>query len=265
MPYLIYKATSPSGKSYIGLTSQSLSRRKYQHFGSAKRGAGSAFQNCLRKYGDQVVWEVLEQGLVSFEQASEREIFYINQFQTYRTGKGYNCTRGGDVGRPLQTSEKEMFPVKRSDGIVFSSARAATKALGFTGRREAVGKAMRRGGVCCGFSFVRITVAEYQEVMKGQTHQNEDFTCNQQRGFRHTTETKQKLSEMHKRVGHSDTHRRNRLAAIQKKVICSDGAVFPSMTHAAEAFGVSRQSITYSIKQGYPRSGITFAFEGGLS
>jgi hypothetical protein len=156
-----------------------------------------------------------------------------------------------------------MFPVKRSDGIVFPSARAATKAMGFTGRLDAVGKAMCRGGVCCGFSFVRITVAEYQEAMKGQTYQNEDFTCNQQRGFRLTEETKKKLSDAHKRVGHSESHRRNRLAILQKKIICSDGTVFPSITHAAEAFGVHPGSITYSVKHGYPRSGVTFAFEGG--
>ena len=54
---IIYKATSPSGKCYIGQTTQSIVARIRQHYADTK--SGTAFANALCKYGWRIEWEVL--------------------------------------------------------------------------------------------------------------------------------------------------------------------------------------------------------------
>ena len=48
--HLIYKATSPSGKSYIGMTTN-FHKRKCEHKGKGRRGVVRPFYKTMRKYG----------------------------------------------------------------------------------------------------------------------------------------------------------------------------------------------------------------------
>ena len=94
MGYIVYRHTSPSGKSYIGLTCQTMERR-------SRNGEGykecTAFYYAIRKYGwDNFSHEVLERDL-SFTQACERERYYISLFDSLTTGNGYNLENGGRV------------------------------------------------------------------------------------------------------------------------------------------------------------------------
>lgn len=90
-PYLIYKHTSPSGKSYIGYT-KNLKRRNREH--SSASGLSPAFHNAISFYGwENIQTEILEERLI-LEEAKELEKFYIKFFNTRM--EGYNCTDGGD-------------------------------------------------------------------------------------------------------------------------------------------------------------------------
>lgn len=93
---IIYKVTSPSGKVYIGKTINSLRVRRNNHLSEAKRyrrnSKNRKFHNALLKYGDLLTWEVLE--IASVGRLKEREIFYIEMFNSYENG--YNSTLGGD-------------------------------------------------------------------------------------------------------------------------------------------------------------------------
>ena len=89
----VYCYTEENGKKYIGITKRTLLERsggktgcdynpKY-HFGKA-----------IKKYGfDFFTVEILEENL-SFEEANEKEKYYIALYDTYRNG--YNETQGGD-------------------------------------------------------------------------------------------------------------------------------------------------------------------------
>jgi len=89
--YVIYKHTSPSGKSYIGQTSNYESRCR-QH---KSKSHCFAFLNAIKKYGwNSFTHEILEENL-TLEEANEKEVFYIEIHNTF-SPNGYNLVAGGD-------------------------------------------------------------------------------------------------------------------------------------------------------------------------
>lgn len=92
--YLIYKATSPSGKSYIGVTSD-LTRRKSAHKRAAEKGSNLFFHTAIRKYGfDVFIWEVLMSDLSDVEAFTEEKRL-IEELELTDKDKGYNLQVGG--------------------------------------------------------------------------------------------------------------------------------------------------------------------------
>ena len=96
---LIYMATSPSGKSYIGQTTKTLQERIKNHAKAAKQGSSYAFHNAIRKYGiENISFIILEDGVLDVN-LNEREKYYIQKYNTYE--EGYNLTIGGDGARKI--------------------------------------------------------------------------------------------------------------------------------------------------------------------
>lgn len=104
----IYKATTPNGKVYVGKTNQPLDKRIYDHYWLAKKSK-TLFAKALNKYGDQIVWEILEQSVVGLELANERERYWISHFRSNDKKYGYNLTEGGDGGKRSPESEKKRI------------------------------------------------------------------------------------------------------------------------------------------------------------
>lgn len=94
--YTIYKIISPSGKFYVGMTSQTPRARWDEHCSLARRGTTwNPFHCAIRKYGKEgFVHEVLE--LVdTLEQANEAEIKWIAELRSTDRTIGYNTSPGG--------------------------------------------------------------------------------------------------------------------------------------------------------------------------
>ena len=106
--HIVYKHTSPSGRSYIGYTKNRESREK-DH--KRANGDNPVFHAAVHKYGwDNIKTTILEEGL-TLEEAKDSEIYYIKLFDTYNNG--YNCTEGGDSGPGLSGKEHPAaLPVK---------------------------------------------------------------------------------------------------------------------------------------------------------
>lgn len=92
---IIYRFTNiVNGKSYIGKTTKSLSRRKTEHF--SFDNPRTYFQFAIKKYGkDSFKCDILKECFSEIE-LNESEIFYINFFKTSDINFGYNMTKGGD-------------------------------------------------------------------------------------------------------------------------------------------------------------------------
>ena len=57
--YKIYKLTSPSGKSYIGLTKRDFKIRLSEHFGRfTEKDKKKAITNAIIKYPDRNDWDI---------------------------------------------------------------------------------------------------------------------------------------------------------------------------------------------------------------
>ena len=88
---IIYKLTSPSNKSYIGITSQTLEERIIQH----TRNAGRKLRNALKKYPiEQWKKEIIDTAS-NLDELCNKEIYYIKLFDSFNTEHGLNLHSGG--------------------------------------------------------------------------------------------------------------------------------------------------------------------------
>ena len=91
---LVYKATSPSGKKYIGITITPLRERIRLHVKEANRGSHFPFHTAIRKYGaENIRWEIIDVA-TSWEDLCELERKYIAEYDS--KNNGYNMTLGGE-------------------------------------------------------------------------------------------------------------------------------------------------------------------------
>lgn len=90
---IIYKATSPSGNSYIGQTVQNLEKRIKGHYEDS-RICTYAFANALRKYKKEELWWTVLYIDIPIKQLDNMERWCIANYDTYNNG--YNSTFGGE-------------------------------------------------------------------------------------------------------------------------------------------------------------------------
>ena len=72
---IIYKITSPSGKVYIGQTVKTLHKRKLRHTNTANNPNDKRYDTkiarAVRKYGNLLIWEILIEGIKTYEELLE--------------------------------------------------------------------------------------------------------------------------------------------------------------------------------------------------
>jgi len=107
---VIYKLTSPSGKSYIGQTKRPIEKRMKEHFKCP--GYCIALENAIKKYSDKMEYEVLLE--VNDEQLNFYEIRMIQMYDTIEP-KGYNIRTGGSVSQHSELSCERMRQAKLGD------------------------------------------------------------------------------------------------------------------------------------------------------
>lgn len=88
--YTVYRHTTPSGKSYIGVTKNSINKRiggGYRH--------NKYLTAAIKKYGwDNIDTEIIAEN-VSLDEANLLETYYIASYETQDHTKGYNIADGG--------------------------------------------------------------------------------------------------------------------------------------------------------------------------
>lgn len=121
MSYSIYCITNKvNGKSYVGKTCDVEYRWK-QHVGDALRENPErryAFQNAIRKYGeDSFFWEIIEEHS-TIEEANVAEEFFISYLGTVAPF-GYNLTKGGEGESPSYETRKRISEtLKRTSSFI---------------------------------------------------------------------------------------------------------------------------------------------------
>ena len=123
---IIYKATFPNGKMYIGKTTKTLSERICQHKSDSNRHKNYAFYNAMNKYGfDNIKWEIIDDTAKNENDLSQKEIYWIKYYNTYvhaGNSNGYNTTLGGEGVSGLKYSDeskKNLRKIRQGDGNAF--------------------------------------------------------------------------------------------------------------------------------------------------
>lgn len=95
MEGFIYKVTNKvNGKSYIGQTRNTVEFRWRQHY---KAKDNKYFHRAIQKYGKEN-FEIITLEKCEVEKLNDREIFYINKYDTFNNG--YNLTKGDSTYTP---------------------------------------------------------------------------------------------------------------------------------------------------------------------
>lgn len=114
---LIYRAINTiNGKSYIGLTTLTLSQRKHQHWLNSRKKSHATYPIYLAiaKYGwDAFEWQELATAETK-EQLVELEKQFIKEYGTYDSG--YKATLGGEG--VLSPRKLEKYVIQFPDGLV---------------------------------------------------------------------------------------------------------------------------------------------------
>lgn len=165
MKGLIYIATNLfNGRSYVGQTVTSLSRRKEKHFSDAVTDSVNHFHLALMQYGKNAFeWKVLDEFSGTKEEVihalNVAEEYHILKYRTMLDEYGYNATKGG------YSSDRFADVIKK-------------RALANYG-----GKAVLQYDLEGNFVREFESIAEVKRVMNAMGHKGAEFVGRMWRGY----------------------------------------------------------------------------------
>ena len=101
---IVYKATSSSGKVYIGITITTLKERIRTHLRAVKKGSKIPFHEAIRKYKLKNIKLVIIDRAKTWDELCKLETKYIKLYDSYNNG--YNLTLGGEGTFGLKYDEE---------------------------------------------------------------------------------------------------------------------------------------------------------------
>lgn len=210
---IIYQVTNTiNGKIYIGLTTQGLKRRKWQHL-SLKYSGATILGNAIAKYGDNsFIFKEIDTAN-NIEELIAKEKEWIIKLNTLRPN-GYNILPGHVAGAELAKS-RFVSTVCLEDGKQYMNLVEAAKTYGVP--RHSV-----------------------WSVCSGRT----DFAGNF--SFRYLDKQKFEIAEnkRSKRILKSVAGYATGAAKTSKKIICiTTGEIFESVKSAAEKLNIDNSQI----------------------
>ena len=184
--YVVYMHTTPNGKKYIGITSETAPEKRWGKDGCKYRGR---FALAIKKYGwENIKHEILFTGLTAKE-AARKEIELISLYKTDNRKYGYNVSPGGNyaadetkekmaVARERMAGKrhpcnKPILKIDRETGRIlekYPSAEIAAKDVGCWG--PSVSKCARTGEGCVGgflWCYEKDWTETFFDKFKGKT------------------------------------------------------------------------------------------------
>jgi len=199
--WCVYKHTSPSGKVYIGITSQKPEQRWRNGKGYKNN---EHFFKAIQKYGwDNIKHEIIKDGLIK-EEACELEKKLIEIYDSTNCDYGYNKSFGGEGTHGVQSCWKgKHLPKETREKIAQSNT----------------GKKMSK------------TACENMSKAQKAYACSENYV-NPMQGKKHKESTKKKISEVHKGKHLSDEHKQK--LSESTKGICKSEDTRKRMSDAAK-------------------------------
>lgn len=229
--YIVYRHTTLSGKVYIGITKQKITKRW-------KNGLGyegcTAFFRAIQKYGwDNINHEVVAEGL-SKEDACLMEQALIAEHKSHDPEYGYNLTLGGEHYEP---NEEWRRKARESHLRYYKEHPEARQRISETTKGRVTSEEQKA-----------LLSAKMKQYFIDHPEQREQ----RGRSFR----GKKRGAEFSKALGERKS----------KSIICNEtGKVYKSLKEASEFLGVHQTGIT-NVLHGRAKTcrGYTFSFYEGV-
>jgi group I intron endonuclease len=139
----IYKITSPSGKIYIG-QSTNINKRWKLHIGMYFSHGINKIKRSLLKYGpENHIFEIIEE--CTLEQLNEREIYWINYYNSVK--EGLNISLGGEGGNMIEEIKLKISKAKKDHICYQNSERGNKISKKLKGRKNIWGKGKEKQGL----------------------------------------------------------------------------------------------------------------------
>lgn len=219
--------TSPSGKIYIGITSQKPERRWDNGNGYPNN---KYFDNAIKKYGwNNFAHEILYEGLDK-ETAEHLEIYLIAMYQANNQEYGYNINNGGNHQGKLSKETRKKISESHKGKSLSEEHR---KALSMTLKNRDMSEEHCK---------------KISDSLKGRSF-SEEHRKNlsiARTGKKASEETRKKLSTIHKGRTFSEDQRKKISDAQKhkKKVICIEtGIIYNSISEASRTTSISLNKI----------------------
>lgn len=253
----VYLITSPSGKQYVGQTTQTAEARWYSHVYEATRGKSGcrALARAIRKYGpDAMCIEVLHE-TDDLDELNRLEAHEIAQRGTLTPG-GYNLRTGGD-NWTVSANTRELLS---------RNQKTAWQDPAYRAKQSAIAKA-RWSDPASVFNSLdfRARLSEAQKVNQSQSDVKSRKSSTMKAHWRdpsssfNSGQRNAKLS-VSKKVQCADEQYRKKLSkrmiAISRARhpnIFGDGAVYQTLGDACRAVGVTDNAIFTRIRSDNPR------------
>jgi len=230
---IIYKATSPDGKVYIGQTTRTLAARKSDHKVRAKKkDLRTSFQLAILEHGgvNAFIWEQIDQS-ENREELDAKEKYWIDFYNSMDPEKGYNNQDGGIHYSPSVEHRRKLSESQKGEkGNMFGKHPSAETRRKMSKAHKDISPEVRQ----------KRNEAR-SEALKGKKNHNfgRDFS----------PEHRQKLSESHigiQRGENSPTAKLTEADVREIKTALANGGTCASL---ARNYGVNRTAISL-IKHG---------------
>lgn len=251
--YKVYKHTSPSKKTYIGITKERPERRWRNGRGYYQQ---KVFTNAINKYGwDNFKHEILYNNLTK-EEAEQKEIELIAYYKSNQSEYGYNVDNGGNCVGKVSEHTKNI-------------QREATKLLWQDEdyRHSVVSKIRRKKVICLNNGILYNSIVECSRSLKLDSS-NINKVCqgkqNSYRGYYFIYECdKEKYSKEDIEMILSKKPK----VVNKSKIVCLDnGKIYKSPKEAQEDLGISSTAIREVCTNKYKYAcGLHFIYEDELN
>lgn len=243
---LIYKITNKiNGKVYIGQTTRSLKTRWKEHY--TNKSNCYALHRAVQKYGkENFEIKVIDHGH-SREELDNKEIFWIQFYDSMNRNKGYNLTSGGETNKVMsEETRRKMSESKKGEKNPFY-----------------------------GKHHTEETKKEHSEAVRGYKHTEESRRrmSESRKGMSYSLERNLKISKS--KIGHKvsqETREKLRKANLGKKqsketiakrvskakgeyngnsktVKCIEtGEIFGCIKYACEKYKINPSTLSYGLK-----------------
>ena len=234
--YIVYMHISPSGKRYIGITSQEPKKR----WNNGKGYKGQIFYNAINKYG----WDNIEHIIIAKELTKEEaewlEIELIREFDTTNPSKGYNVTKGGEGTSGYKPTDEQRQ--KHSERVSGENNPMFGRQHTEEWKQNMSERMSGESHPLYGTHHTEEWCREHSERMSGESHP--------MFGKTHSEESKQKNREAHLGKTHTEESKKKMSKArsgknnpLARKVICvTTNEIFDTLKEGADKYNIKSSS-----------------------